>query len=81
MAVKPALRASLFPQPTEWKMNLIGWQPVADDVYLMVMYSNGFVSDWVRTASAWRNFTGGRDWWQRPDDDRLFIMMYAEVGY
>lgn len=75
-----AWHVSLFEHLKDWQPNSLGWQPVPDGTRVKVMYSNGFVSDYVRVAEAWRVWTGGRDWWQKPKDGRLWIMCYVVVN-
>jgi hypothetical protein len=79
--------ADNVPMPVEWFESFQNWivhdgtgQPVADEQRVKVMYSNGAVSAYVRPAYAWRHWTGGRDWWLKPDPcDRLYIIMYVVV--
>jgi len=55
-----------------------GFQPVKDTTPVIVWYNNGVMSRYIRPAKAWRFWTGGRDWWQKPiEDDRLYIARYA----
>jgi hypothetical protein len=80
MTAIPAMPVELFETFNDWQPNFLGWQPVSDDVLVKVRYSNGFVSTYVRCAKAWRTWTGGRDWWQKPADDRLYIAEYVVIG-
>ena len=75
----PALDESLFAYANNWIFHDGKGQPVDDSTYVRVMYSNGFIANKVRVAKAWTNWTGGRDWWLKPDDDRLHIMCYAVI--
>lgn len=68
-----------FPASNDWKPNVLHWQPVPDETRVKVMYSNGAISQYVRQARAWTKWTGGRDWWQKPADDRLYIMAYVVI--
>lgn len=75
----PPLDVELFEYANEWIYHDGKGQPVPDDKYVKVMYSNGFVANRIRAAKAWTQWTGGRDWWIKPDDDRLYILMYVVV--
>lgn len=75
----PPIPVGMFDYAVDWQINVGNGQPVADEQYVKVMYSNGFVASMVRPAYAWVHWTGGRNWWLRPDDDRLWIMMYTTV--
>lgn len=76
----PAMDVALFDYANDWIMHDGTKQPVADDVYLKVMYSNGAISSKVRVAKAWTFWTGNRDWWIKPEPcDRLYIMMYVVI--
>lgn len=54
-------------------------QPVPDETLCKVMYSNGFTCNVVTNACTWRVWTGGRDWWIKPSDDRLYIIAYVVI--
>jgi hypothetical protein len=54
-------------------------QPVPDEKLVKVMYSNGFTANVVANACTWRVWTGGRDWWINPNDDRLHIIAYVVI--
>lgn len=57
----------LFEWANDWKTHDGKSQPVPDDKLVRVMYSSGFISPYVRPAGAYKNFIGGRDWWQSSD--------------
>lgn len=58
-----------------------GFQPVKDAQAVIVWYNNGTMSRYIRPAKAWRFWTGGRDWWQKPlTNDRLYIDRYVTVS-
>lgn len=75
----PPIRADLFDYAQDWKMHDGIAQPVENERLVKVMYSNGAISQWVRPAFAWTNWTGGRNWWIKPPDDRLYILMYVVI--
>lgn len=76
----PPVPVSMFAHVTDWKLHDGAGQPVADEQYVKVMYSNGAVASMVRPAFAWTNWTGGRNWWKTPEPaDRLYIAMYCVV--
>jgi hypothetical protein len=75
----PALDVEIFDYATNWQFNDGTGQPVADDVYVKCMYSNGFVANKVRVAKAWVTWSAGRNYWLRPEDDRLWIICYIVV--
>lgn len=74
-----AMDVELFEGFNNWiPHNGLG-QPVPDETLVKVLYSNGFVANRVRCAYAWRNWTGGRDWWINPCDDRMYITAYVVI--
>lgn len=76
----PPYDVELFDFASNWIVHDGTGCPVAPDQYVKVMYSNGFVASKVRVAYAWTNWTGGRDWWLKPEpEDRLWIIMYCVV--
>lgn len=79
LPIQETLRASDF----EWAQNWIAHhgycQPVADEKLVKVMYSNGTVCDIISNACTWRVWTGGRDWWVKPKDERLHIVAYVVI--
>jgi hypothetical protein len=75
----PALDEALFAYADKWIFHDGLGQPVDDTVYVRVMYSNGCIANKVRVACAWVTWTGGRNWWIKPDDDRLWVMCYAVI--
>lgn len=74
-----AMPVEMFDVFTNWQTHDGAGQPVPDTTLVKVMYSNGFVSNMVRVAYAWRHWTGGRDWWLKPADDRLYIVAYVVI--
>ena len=73
-----------FPvQMFEWATNWIPHdgtgQPVPDHTLCKVMYSNGYVCNQVANACTWAVWTGGRNFWIKPKDDRLWIVAYVVI--
>lgn len=50
-----------------------------DSALVKVMYRTGFPSAYVRCAYAWTYWTGGRDWWKHPGDERNYIVAYVVI--
>ena len=75
----PAMDVALFDYADKWVMNDGTGCPVEPTTYVKVMYSNGFIANRVRIAHAWTNWTGGRNYWLKPDDNRLYIMMFCII--
>lgn len=75
----PALPVELFEYAINWQAHDGKGCPVAPDRYVKTMYSNGFTASMVRVAQAWEVWTGGRNWWIKPDDDRLYIIAYCVI--
>lgn len=74
-----ALPVELFDAFNSWVAHDGTGQPVPDATLVKVMYSNGFTANKVRAAYAWRKWTGDRDWWLKPADDRLYIVAYVVI--
>jgi hypothetical protein len=77
--IHKALPVELFDGFNNWQAHDGSGQPVADDKLVKVLYSNGFTANMVRCAYAWQHWTGGRNYWLKPDDDRLYIIAYVVI--
>jgi len=77
----PPLAAGLFEYAQDWKFTDGQGMPadLRPDQYIKVMYSGGVVSAYVRVAAAWEHWMAGRNWWLKPDDDRLYIIAYVVI--
>lgn len=76
----PAMPVELFAGRNDWVMHSgDGMPPDMESRYCLVMYSNGFVANRVRIGKAWETWSGSRNWWLKPDDDRLYIMCYIPL--
>lgn len=77
--IHKAIPVELFDAFNNWTPHDGSRQPVPDEQLVKVMYSNGFIATKVRCAYAWTQWTGGRNWWLKPDKPVLYIIAYVVI--